>query len=92
MTKKKKKRKFFEEISRLISRKQHEGSLYSNLECGLPCMEATYNVNLVLFREDITELWMCENRNFVVPVNALTPFARALFSWAALCVLIMQRL
>ena len=25
---------------------------------------------------------MCENRDFVVPVNILTPFARALFSWA----------
>ena len=26
---------------------------------------------------------MCENRDFVVPVNILTPFARAPFSWAA---------
>ena len=27
---------------------------------------------------------MCENCDFVVPVNILTPFALALFSWAAL--------
>jgi len=26
---------------------------------------------------------MCENRDFVVPVNILTPFAYAPFSWAA---------
>ena len=26
---------------------------------------------------------MCENHDFVVPVNLLTLFARALFSWAA---------
>ena len=26
---------------------------------------------------------MRENRDFVVPVNILTPFARASFSWAA---------
>ena len=26
---------------------------------------------------------MRENRDFVVPVNILTPFARAPFSWAA---------
>jgi len=26
---------------------------------------------------------MCENRDFVVPVNILTPFAHAPFSWAA---------
>ena len=26
---------------------------------------------------------MHENRDFVVPVNILTPFAHALFSWAA---------
>jgi len=26
---------------------------------------------------------MCENCNFVVPVNIVTPFANAPFSWAA---------
>ena len=26
---------------------------------------------------------MCENQDFVVPVNILTPFAQAPFSWAA---------
>ena len=26
---------------------------------------------------------MRENRDFVIPVNILTPFAHALFSWAA---------
>ena len=25
---------------------------------------------------------MCENRDFVVPVNILTPFVRTLFFWA----------
>ena len=65
----------------LISRKRLEG-FYSNLECGLPFMEANSTVNLVLFGEDIMELWIRENHNRVVPVNILIPFAHALFSWA----------
>jgi len=43
---------------------------YSNLECG--------------FGEDIMELRIRENCDFVVLVNILTPIAHALFSWAAL--------
>ena len=46
-------------------------------------MEANSTVNLVPFGEDITELWMRENCDFVVPVNMLTPFVHAPFSWAA---------
>ena len=37
---------------------------------------------MVSFEEDITDLRMCENRDFVVPVNILTPFARVPFSCA----------
>jgi len=40
-------------------------------------MEANSTVNLVPFGLAITELQMRENRDFVVPVNILTPFARA---------------
>ena len=65
-----------------LSWEQLEGS-YSNLECGLPCMEANSTVNLVPFGEDIKELRMCENLDFVPPVNILAPFACAPFSWAA---------
>jgi len=55
----------------------------SNLECGLPWVEETSIVNLVLFRSDITELQMRENCDFVVPINILTPIACAPFSWVA---------
>ena len=48
---------------------------------GLPDIEANCTVTLVPFGEDITELWMCENHDFVIPVNILTPFAHALFCW-----------
>ena len=71
--KEKKNQDIFMKICRLISREWLEGS-DSNLECGLPCMEANSTVNLVLFEVDITKL---------VPVNVLTPFACAPFSWAA---------
>jgi len=43
-------------------------------------MEANSTVNLVLFSEDIMELQIRENRNFVVPVDILTLFAHAPFS------------
>ena len=46
-------------------------------------MEANSTVNLVPFGLGITELRMREDSDFVVPVNILTPFARAPFSWAA---------
>jgi len=46
-------------------------------------METNSTVNLLPFGEDITELRMHENREFVVPINILTPFARTPFSWAA---------
>ena len=46
-------------------------------------MEANSTVNLVLFGLAITELQLRENRDFVVPVNILTLFARAPFSWTA---------
>jgi len=55
----------------------------SNLECGLSWVEGTSTVNLVPLGSDITELWLHENRNFVVPVNILTSFVCAPFSWAA---------
>jgi len=41
--------------------------------------EGTSIVNLMPFGSDITELHMCENCDFVLPVNILTPFAYALF-------------
>ena len=46
-------------------------------------MEANSTVNLVPLGQSITELQMRENRDFVVPVNILTTFACAPFSWAA---------
>ena len=46
-------------------------------------MEANSVVNLVPFGEGILELQICENCTFAVPVNILTPFAYAPFSWAA---------
>ena len=46
-------------------------------------MEANSTVNLVPFGVAITKLEMRENRFFVVPVNILTPFAHAPFSWVA---------
>jgi len=46
-------------------------------------MEANSTVNLVPFGSAITELQMRENRDFVVPVNMLTLFVHAPFSWAA---------
>ena len=64
---------------------------YSNLECGLPFMEANSSVNLVPFGKDIMELRIRANRNFIVPVNTLTPFAHASFlgpHYTLLCVLI----
>ena len=48
-----------------------------------------WNVASAKFGEDIMELWVYENCDFVVPVNILTSFAYALFSWAP-CVLIRQ--
>ena len=63
----------------LISRERLEGS-YSNLEWGLPCMEANSSANLMLFGLDIMELQMCENCDFVVPINILTLFVRTQFS------------
>ena len=49
----------------------------------LPFMVANSTVNLVPFGQNITELWMHKNRDFVVPVNIHTLFERASFSWAA---------
>ena len=46
-------------------------------------MECISTVNLVPFGSGIMELLMRENLDFVVPVNILTPFAHAPFSWAA---------
>ena len=46
-------------------------------------MKANSTVNLVPFGEDIMELRMRENRDFIVPVNILIPFA---------CVLCPQQL
>ena len=46
-------------------------------------MKANSTVNLVPFGLDIKELWIRENRYFVVPVNILTLFVRPPFSWAA---------
>jgi len=40
-------------------------------------VKGTFIVNLVPFRSDTTELRMRENRDFVVPVNILIPFAHA---------------
>jgi len=65
----------------LIFQEWLKGS-YSNLEWGLPCIETNSSVNLALFGLDITELQMRENRDFVVPVNILTPLTHAPFSWA----------
>ena len=62
----------------LISQKWLEGS-YSNFEWGLLCMKANTTVNLILFGWDITEIRMCENRNFVLPVNILTLLAHTVF-------------
>ena len=45
-------------------------------------MEANATVNLVPFGEDITELRICENCDFVVPVNILTMFVHAPSCWA----------
>ena len=45
-------------------------------------MEVYSTVNLVPFEQDIMELRMRENRDFVVPVNILNLFACAPFSWA----------
>ena len=45
-------------------------------------MEANSIVNLVPFGEGITELWIRENRDLVVPVNILTLSVHILFSWA----------
>ena len=56
---------------------------------GLKCFIQIWNVASAKFGEDIMELWVCENCNFVVPVNILTSFAYALFSWAP-CALIRQ--
>jgi len=57
---------------------------YPNLERGLPFMEANSIVNLVPFGEDIMELQIHKNHDFIVPVNILNPFAHAPLSWAAL--------
>ena len=65
-----------------VSQEWLEGS-YSNFKCALPCMKANSTVNLVPFGLDIKELWIRENRYFVVPVNILTLFVRPPFSWAA---------
>ena len=46
-------------------------------------MEGTSTVHLVPFGSGITELGMCANPDFGVPVMILTPFVRAPFSWAA---------
>jgi len=46
-------------------------------------MEANSTVNLVPFGEDIAELRIGENCDFVVPVNILTPLVHTLFSTAA---------
>ena len=68
--------------------------LLKGSDLGLPCMEANSSVNLVLFGQDITELWTCENRNFVVPVNILTLFVCPIFGPhdALPCVLICSTL
>ena len=50
------------------------------VEFGLTCLEANSTANLVSFGSDITELWMHENSDFVVPVNIFTPFACTPFS------------
>ena len=78
------KKEIFTKICLLISRVQLEGS-YSNLECGLPCIVANSTVNLVPFGEDIKELQMQENCEVVAPVNILTLFIHAPFSWAIDC-------
>ena len=51
-------------------------------------MEANSIVNLVRFGENIIELQIHENCNFFIPVNILTPFAHALFSWVALHIIV----
>ena len=43
-------------------------------------MEVNSTVNLVPFGENIMELRMCENHDFVVRVNIFAPFASAPFS------------
>jgi len=45
-------------------------------------VEANSTTNLVPFGWDITELRLCENCDLDVPVNILTPFVHAPFSWA----------
>ena len=45
-------------------------------------MEANSTVNLVPFGEDIMELKIRENHDFVVPVNILIPFVHTTCIWA----------
>ena len=61
----------FTKIYLLIYQEWLEES-YSNLECGLPFIKANSTVNLMLFGKDITELWIRENRDFIVPVSVCT--------------------
>jgi len=70
-----KKKQFFLKVWLLVSREW----LKSNFECGLPKVESNSMVNFVPFRSKFTELYMCENCDFVVPVNILIPFASPVF-------------
>ena len=60
----------------LLTHISEKASLFENW------VEVNSTVNLVPFGQGITELQIHENCDFVVPVNILTTFARALFSRA----------
>ena len=61
----------------LVSRKWLE-RFPSTLECRLPWLAGNCVANLVPIRYVITEIQMCENDVFVLPVNILTGVVRQL--------------
>ena len=76
------KKEIFSKVWLLLSQEwPKESSL--KFECGLPLVEGTFIINLMPLGSSIMELRMRENREFVVPVNILTLFACAPFSWSA---------
>jgi len=93
MTKKKKKKKKKKFLRYFADSYLGNGSrdFVKNLKRGLPYMEANSTVKWVLFGQNITELRMHENHDFVVPDDILAPFAHVPFLGLhniLLCVLI----
>ena len=62
---------FFQKLACILGM---AGGVFFNLEYGIP----SSIVNMVPFGLDITDLHLCENRNFVLPVNILTLFVHTL--------------